>query len=127
MFRYLAQQTTPEVRLQINDIWVSVPAGRSVWSAMASQGELTTRLSSVSEQARSAYCAMGVCFECLVEIDGIPNRQACLVEVAEGMTVKSQTITQESAMPYLTPSETTITAEQVVQFFEQDGEHDLRG
>ena len=33
---------------------------------------------------------MGVCFDCLVEIDGEPNRQACLVQVREGMTVRRQ-------------------------------------
>ncbi|MNG28551.1 hypothetical protein D3C84_1138290 [compost metagenome] len=33
---------------------------------------------------------MGVCFECLVEIDGVPNRQGCLIEVADGMRIRSQ-------------------------------------
>ena len=33
---------------------------------------------------------MGSCFECLVEIDGQPNRQACLTIVREGMDIKRQ-------------------------------------
>jgi len=33
---------------------------------------------------------MGVCFDCLVSIDGIGNRQACLVQVAQGMRVETQ-------------------------------------
>ena len=33
---------------------------------------------------------MGVCFECLVEIDGVANRQACLVAVEAGMKIRSQ-------------------------------------
>jgi NADH dehydrogenase/NADH:ubiquinone oxidoreductase subunit G len=33
---------------------------------------------------------MGVCFECLVEIDGVPARQSCLVPVREGMSIKRQ-------------------------------------
>jgi predicted molibdopterin-dependent oxidoreductase YjgC len=33
---------------------------------------------------------MGVCFECLVTIDGEPSRQACLVAVREGMQVSPQ-------------------------------------
>jgi sarcosine oxidase subunit alpha len=33
---------------------------------------------------------MGVCFECLVTIDGVGSRQACLVRVREGMQVKTQ-------------------------------------
>ena len=39
---------------------------------------------------RSAYCMMGVCFECLVDIDGCPNTQACMVVVQEGMKIKRQ-------------------------------------
>jgi sarcosine oxidase subunit alpha len=33
---------------------------------------------------------MGVCFDCLVTIDGVGSRQACLVPVHDGMTVESQ-------------------------------------
>jgi predicted molibdopterin-dependent oxidoreductase YjgC len=33
---------------------------------------------------------MGVCFECLLEIDGIDNRRACQVEVKAGMQVRRQ-------------------------------------
>jgi predicted molibdopterin-dependent oxidoreductase YjgC len=33
---------------------------------------------------------MGVCFECLLEIDGVPNRQSCLVPVREGMRLQPQ-------------------------------------
>jgi NADH dehydrogenase/NADH:ubiquinone oxidoreductase subunit G len=33
---------------------------------------------------------MGVCFDCLVNIDGQPNRQACMTPVREGMVVRRQ-------------------------------------
>jgi NADH dehydrogenase/NADH:ubiquinone oxidoreductase subunit G len=33
---------------------------------------------------------MGICFECLVEIDGVPNRQACMVAAEPGMVVRRQ-------------------------------------
>ena len=33
---------------------------------------------------------MGVCFECLLEIDGIGNQRACQVEVRAGMEVRRQ-------------------------------------
>jgi D-hydroxyproline dehydrogenase subunit gamma len=33
---------------------------------------------------------MGVCFDCLVTIDGVGSRQACLVPVHEGMNVETQ-------------------------------------
>jgi predicted molibdopterin-dependent oxidoreductase YjgC len=44
----------------------------------------------VSGEPRAPYCMMGVCFECLVEVDGVPNVQACMTSVREGMTVRRQ-------------------------------------
>ena len=39
---------------------------------------------------RTAFCMMGVCFDCLVEVDGTPNTQACMTPVRDGMVVKRQ-------------------------------------
>ena len=69
---------------------VRVPAGVSVAAAVLSIGAGYTRTSVVSGKHRAPYCQMGVCFECLMEIDGIPNRQACMIPVVEGMAVKRQ-------------------------------------
>lgn len=33
---------------------------------------------------------MGVCFDCLAEIDGVPNRQACMIEAHTGMRIRRQ-------------------------------------
>jgi D-hydroxyproline dehydrogenase subunit gamma len=33
---------------------------------------------------------MGVCFECLAEVDGVANRQGCLTAVREGMQIARQ-------------------------------------
>jgi predicted molibdopterin-dependent oxidoreductase YjgC len=33
---------------------------------------------------------MGICFDCLVQVDGRLNQRACQVEVVEGMRVQTQ-------------------------------------
>jgi hypothetical protein len=33
---------------------------------------------------------MGICFDCLAEIDGVPNRQSCMVEARSGMRIRRQ-------------------------------------
>ena len=96
MFRSIASEACKQVEISINGQRVAVPAGISVWAAMALSDQTTTRIAPVSQQPRSAYCAMGVCFECLVEIDGMPNRQACLTSVHAGMRVCRQQITEQS-------------------------------
>ena len=50
----------------------------------------TTRASALSGEGRAPYCMMGVCFECLMEINGEPNQQGCLVTVTEGMLIDRQ-------------------------------------
>lgn len=62
----------------------------TVASALLATGEVVFRSTPVSGAARGPYCMMGVCFECLVEIDGMPNRQACMIAVAEGIQVRRQ-------------------------------------
>jgi D-hydroxyproline dehydrogenase subunit gamma len=64
-----------------------IPAGYTVAAALLALGYKANRTSPVSGSPRGPYCMMGVCFECLVEIDGIPNRQGCLTEVQPEMRV----------------------------------------
>lgn len=62
----------------------------SVASALLAAGEKILRFSPVSGAQRSPFCMMGACFECLVEIDGVANRQACMLNVEEGMVICRQ-------------------------------------
>ena len=65
-------------------------AGDSVVAAMLAAGIDHCRTTPVSGAPRAPYCMMGVCFDCLVTIDGVGNRQGCLVRVREGMRIDVQ-------------------------------------
>ena len=69
---------------------MQVPAGESVAAAVLVHALDHTRTTPISGAPRAPLCMMGVCFECLMEIDGVANRQACLVPVAEGMRIRRQ-------------------------------------
>jgi predicted molibdopterin-dependent oxidoreductase YjgC len=64
--------------------------GDSVAAALLQAGVDRFRTSVVGGEPRGPHCMMGVCFDCLVTIDGVPNRQSCQVQAAEGMVVESQ-------------------------------------
>jgi predicted molibdopterin-dependent oxidoreductase YjgC len=83
-------RSTRTVSLTFNEQPLTVPAGISVAAALLMSGVSRFRATPVSESPRAPYCMMGVCFECLVEIDGVPNRQSCLIEAADGMRIHSQ-------------------------------------
>ncbi|MBT4269489.1 MAG: (2Fe-2S)-binding protein [Deltaproteobacteria bacterium] len=90
MFRRISTPTDQWVTIIFEKREIQVPKGDSVAAAvLANQGEYT-RTSVVGQTHRAPYCQMGICFECLMKIDGIPNQQACLIEVREGMKVERQ-------------------------------------
>ena len=64
--------------------------GDTVAATLFAAGLDHCRTTPVSGAPRAPYCMMGVCFECLVTIDGVGNRQACLVCVQAGMTIETQ-------------------------------------
>lgn len=65
---------------------VSLPSGVSVAAALLEVGEIISRTSPTSGKPCSPHCLMGVCFECMMEIDGV-QRQACMTPVKQGMTI----------------------------------------
>lgn len=69
---------------------IAVPKGVSVAAALLAGGVREFRSSIAGGVPRAPYCMMGVCFECLVEIDGVPARQSCLIPVREGMQIRRQ-------------------------------------
>ena len=76
---------------------ISAQEGETVAAALLVAGEVHLRTSPVSGGVRAPYCWMGVCFECLLEIDGQPNQQSCLIPVKEGMCVRRQSPAPEGS------------------------------
>jgi predicted molibdopterin-dependent oxidoreductase YjgC len=90
MFRKRPDAPAATVTVTVEGRPIRVPAG-----ATAAAAFLVADLPSIRETAprntpRAPYCLMGVCYDCLAEIDGIPNRQSCMVTVADGMRIERQ-------------------------------------
>jgi predicted molibdopterin-dependent oxidoreductase YjgC len=64
--------------------------GESVAAALLAAGRRTLRSTAITGAPRGVFCGMGVCFDCLVVIDGAPSRRACMTFIANGMRVESQ-------------------------------------
>ena len=68
-----------------------VEAGITVAAALIGYTDFQhTCRNSVSGEKRAPYCMMGVCFECMVEIDGQANQQSCLRNVEDQMKIRRQ-------------------------------------
>ncbi|HEX7198692.1 MAG TPA: 2Fe-2S iron-sulfur cluster-binding protein, partial [Dongiaceae bacterium] len=67
-----------------------VPFGASAAAAVLVAGFRSIRETPVDGSERAPYCMMGICFDCLAEIDGVPNRQSCMIEARPGMQIRRQ-------------------------------------
>jgi sarcosine oxidase subunit alpha len=91
MFRRWQPEARSEtVTLVIDGTSVQARPNDTVAAAMLAAGVSRCRTTPVSGALRAPYCMMGVCFDCLVTIDGVGNRQSCLVRVRDGMQVEIQ-------------------------------------
>lgn len=90
MFKRLPDVAAKAVTITVDGRALSARDGDSVAAALAANGIPICRTTPVSGAPRAPYCMMGVCFDCLMTIDGAGNRQACLVLVRDGMRVESQ-------------------------------------
>jgi predicted molibdopterin-dependent oxidoreductase YjgC len=75
------------VTLHVQGQAIQARAGDTLAIALLNAGVLAFRHTPVSGQPRGPLCMMGVCFDCLLEVDGRQNVQSCMIEVTDGMQV----------------------------------------
>jgi predicted molibdopterin-dependent oxidoreductase YjgC len=65
-------------------------AGQSVAAALLENQKRVARQTRIAGKPRGIFCGIGVCFDCLVIIDDLPNQRSCITEIKEGMVVMVQ-------------------------------------
>ena len=92
MLKRLQQSQDKVVTIWFEENPVQAQEGESVAAALLIAGVKYLRNAQVSRKPRMPYCWMGVCYECLLEIDGEQNQQSCLITVKDGMHVRRQSL-----------------------------------
>jgi D-hydroxyproline dehydrogenase subunit gamma len=90
MFKRSDQDKRSPVEIFVDGTPIEAREGDTVSAALLASGRDVCRATAVSGAPRLPYCMMGMCFDCLVTIDGVGNRQGCLVPVAAGMQIEIQ-------------------------------------
>ena len=75
--------------LSVDGRRVTAYEGETVAAVLIAEGHVATRTTR-GGSSRGVYCGMGVCFDCLVVVDGVPNTRACVTWAREGMEVARQ-------------------------------------
>jgi predicted molibdopterin-dependent oxidoreductase YjgC len=79
----------PAVTLTLDGRPVTGYEGETLAAVLLAEGRISTR-TTTGGSPRGIYCGMGVCFDCMVVVDGVPNTRACVTWVREGMDVSHQ-------------------------------------
>ena len=95
MFRRLHEPTST-VTVYVDDAPLRAATGETVAAALLGAGIAVFRAAPRHGGPRGPYCMIGNCYDCLLEIDGMPYRQGCLTTVAEGMRIRRPTEHEEN-------------------------------
>jgi predicted molibdopterin-dependent oxidoreductase YjgC len=63
--------------------------GMTVGGALLANGVTSWRLTRTGGRPRGIFCAIGVCFDCLVDVGGQRAVRACLIPVRDGDEVRT--------------------------------------
>lgn len=86
--RRLYSRQAADVRMEIDGQEVHAYAGESIAAAMMASGFVSTRSTPWGHQPRTAFCGMGACFECVVQLDGVGTVRSCMTPCVDGATVR---------------------------------------
>ena len=65
-------------------------AGQTIAAIMMAEGQLSWRRSSVAGEPRGLFCGIGICFDCLVVVNGERDVRACQRRAVGGDAIEFQ-------------------------------------
>jgi hypothetical protein len=83
-YRLVRARPEPEFEIRVDGVSVPVIPGQTVGAAMHGAGIRSWRTTRFGGRPRGLFCGIGVCFDCLVTVNGSPSLRACLTEARPG-------------------------------------------
>jgi D-hydroxyproline dehydrogenase subunit gamma len=80
----------PAFRFTVDGEAIAAHPGETIAAALLAAGRRITRRTERRGEARGPFCAIGVCHECRMVVDGEPNVRACVTSARAGMVVTTQ-------------------------------------
>jgi len=92
MFKSINSNQGELITIYFEGKTLNVPKDYNVATALLWAGVCDFRETTLNNMKRGPYCMMGVCFDCLININGMDNQQSCTIQVSDGMKIKRQVI-----------------------------------
>jgi predicted molibdopterin-dependent oxidoreductase YjgC len=69
---------------------LSAEPGQTIAAALIAAGVRHWRSTRHAGRPRGLFCGIGICFDCLLTVNGVPNVRACLTPVLPGDRIQTQ-------------------------------------
>lgn len=76
------------ITLRIDGAEVRATDGQTIAGAMLGTGRLTWRTTAVGRRPRGLFCGIGVCFDCLLMVNGVRDVRACQRRAVDGDVIE---------------------------------------
>jgi D-hydroxyproline dehydrogenase subunit gamma len=74
----------------VDDEPIEAYEGETIGAALLASGRRVLRRTPYAAAPRGLFCGMGVCFDCVVDVDGRRRLRACMTEVRDGMRISTR-------------------------------------
>ena len=75
------------VEMLVDGEAVSAYAGETIAGALIAAGHRVFRYTARTGAPRGVFCGIGVCFDCVVSVEGLGRVRSCMIAVQPGMRV----------------------------------------
>ncbi|WP_433532254.1 (2Fe-2S)-binding protein [Micromonospora sp. CA-263727] len=80
----------PEFEILFDGTPLPCRDGWTIGAALTAAGVRSWRTTRHGQRPRGLFCGIGICFDCLVTVNGQPALRACLVPASPGDDVRTQ-------------------------------------
>ncbi|MBM3570923.1 MAG: (2Fe-2S)-binding protein [Alphaproteobacteria bacterium] len=74
----------------VDGVAVTAYPGETIAAALIAQGHAGARRTARRGEPRGYYCGMGICWECVMIVDGLINTRTCRTEARPDMRIETQ-------------------------------------
>ena len=78
------------VRIEVDAKNIEAFEGEPIAAVLVASGIRIFRKTTKRGDPRGVYCAIGLCTDCVMIVDGMPNVRTCITPVKDGMKIKTQ-------------------------------------
>lgn len=77
-----------QITVSINGRPVAAFAGETIAAVLLAEGLRSFRRTPKASAHRGVFCGIGICYDCVVTVNGVPSVRACITPVTSGMAIE---------------------------------------